>query len=163
MHTWDVVVALDRSATVAPDAVELLIDGLPDLVARVGKPTAEAATLQVSTTDPERTFALVTDGVRLEPWTERAVDRCAGSSAEELLRLAYGRLDAAHAPTAHLERRASPSTTCGRCSRESDPAVGSPRQRPVSVSLAQVTVKTKAWVTACSAFPLPNNASMVRW
>ncbi|HEY7265889.1 MAG TPA: maleylpyruvate isomerase family mycothiol-dependent enzyme, partial [Trebonia sp.] len=29
VHTWDVAVALDPSARVAPDAVELLIDGVP--------------------------------------------------------------------------------------------------------------------------------------
>jgi hypothetical protein len=97
------VVALDASATVAPDAVALLVDGVPDLVARVGKPRAEATTLRVSTTDPERTFALVTDGVRLEPWTERDVDGVLQISAEELLRLAYGRLDAAHTASAHLD------------------------------------------------------------
>ena len=102
VHTWDVIVMLDPSATVAPDAVALLVDGVPDLVARAGKPTAGAATLRVSTTDPDRTFALVTKGVRLEPWTERDVDGVLRISAEELLRLAYGRLDAAHTATARL-------------------------------------------------------------
>ncbi len=72
-------------------------------MARAGKPTEGAATLRVSTTDPDRTFALVTKGVRLEPWTERDVDGVLRISAEELLRLAYGRLDAAHAATARLD------------------------------------------------------------
>jgi len=59
--------------------------------------------VQVSTTDPERRYALVTDGVRLEPWSERDVAGVLQLSAEELVRLVYGRLDAAHAPTARLE------------------------------------------------------------
>ena len=38
IHTWDVAVALDPSATVAPDAVGLLIDTIGPLAARTGKP-----------------------------------------------------------------------------------------------------------------------------
>jgi uncharacterized protein (TIGR03083 family) len=103
VHAWDLEVALDPSATVDPAAVVLLIDGLPAFVARVGKPSAEPATLRVSTTDPERGFALVTDGVRLEPWSERPVDGVLELSAEELLRLAYGRLDPDHSGSARLD------------------------------------------------------------
>jgi uncharacterized protein (TIGR03083 family) len=103
VHGWDLEVALDPSATVDPGAVELLMDGLPAFVARVGKPSAEPATVQVSTTDPARRFALVTDGVRLEPWSERAVDGVLELSAEELLRLAYGRLDPDHSGSARLD------------------------------------------------------------
>ncbi len=103
IHTWDIAVALDPSATVAPVAVELLIDGLGPMVSRVGKPTATPMTLRVTTTDPERSFALVTDGVRLEPWSERAHDGEVSLSAEELLRLVYGRLDSAHAASLRLD------------------------------------------------------------
>jgi uncharacterized protein (TIGR03083 family) len=103
VHCWDITVALDPSATVIPEAVELLVDGLPDLVARVGKPTAASLVIQVSTTDPQRRYALVTDGVQLEPWSERDVAGVLELSAEELLRFVYGRLDAAHAETARLD------------------------------------------------------------
>jgi uncharacterized protein (TIGR03083 family) len=103
VHCWDVVVALDPSATVAPDAVELLLAGLPEMAARVGKPTDGSLAVQVITTEPDRTFALVTDGVGLEPWSEREVAGVLRLSAEELLRLVYGRLDAAHTPTARLD------------------------------------------------------------
>jgi uncharacterized protein (TIGR03083 family) len=106
VHCWDIDVALDDSATVVPEAVELLVDVLPDLVARAGKPTEASFVVQVSTTDPERRYALVTDGVRLEPWSERDVDGVFQLSAEELVRLVYGRLDAAHAATARLESAA---------------------------------------------------------
>jgi uncharacterized protein (TIGR03083 family) len=103
VHAWDLEVALDPSARVDPAAVELLIDGLPDFVARVGKPRTEPATVRVSTKDPERSFVLVTDGVRLEPWSERAVDAELELSAEELLRLTYGRLDPDHSGSARLD------------------------------------------------------------
>jgi len=103
IHTWDVAVVLDPSATVAPDAVELLVDGLLDLVARVGRPRPEPATLRVSTTAPQRSFALVTDGVALEPWSARDAAGSLALSSEELLRLVYGRLDPGHARTVRLE------------------------------------------------------------
>jgi uncharacterized protein (TIGR03083 family) len=103
VHAWDLAVALDPSATIDPVAVELLVDRLPDMAARVGKPTVEPRTLRVSTTDPERGFALVTDGVALEPWSERPADGTLELSAEELIRLVYGRLDPDHAASARLD------------------------------------------------------------
>jgi uncharacterized protein (TIGR03083 family) len=103
IHTWDVAVTLDPSATVASDAVELIVDGLGDMVARVGRPRDEPATLEVSTTAPERSFALVTNGVALEPWSARDVAGSLQLSSEELLRLVYGRLDPGHARTVRLE------------------------------------------------------------
>ena len=104
VHTWDVVVSVDPSATLAPDAVELLVEGLPQLVARVGKPIGSPFTLRVSTTDTEQRFVLVvSDDVRLEPWFERDVDGVLRLSSEELVRLVYGRLDPSHTPSATLE------------------------------------------------------------
>ena len=38
VHTWDIAVALDPKATVAADAVDLLIDTAPAIVARAMKP-----------------------------------------------------------------------------------------------------------------------------
>jgi uncharacterized protein (TIGR03083 family) len=103
LHTWDVMVALDPSATVVPEAVEVLVDGLPDMAARVGKAAERPLVLRVSTTAPDRGFALVTDGVRLEPWSEREVDGVLHLSSEELLRLVYGRLDPAHTRSVELD------------------------------------------------------------
>jgi hypothetical protein len=48
IHTWDIAVALDPAATVAPDAVSLLIDALGQLVARTAKPSGPARRWQVS-------------------------------------------------------------------------------------------------------------------
>ena len=68
IHTWDVVVALDPAATVAPDAVALLIDTLDQLAARSGKPDGKQRKVRVSTTDPERQFILETgEAVTLTP------------------------------------------------------------------------------------------------
>ncbi len=93
VHTWDVAVAFDAGALVAPDAVELLVDGLPEMAARVGKPAPEPAAITVRTSDPDRRFVLQTDGVRLDPDTETGGDASLGLPAEALLRLVYGRLD----------------------------------------------------------------------
>ena len=36
VHSWDAVVALDPAASLAPDAVELMVDSMDPVVARVG-------------------------------------------------------------------------------------------------------------------------------
>jgi uncharacterized protein (TIGR03083 family) len=97
LHTWDIAVELDPKATVAPDAVELMVDRLPALASRFGKPAAEGRTVVIETTDPARTFRLTTG-------PEVAMTVASGPAdlrlpAEALLRLLYGRLDAEHSPT----------------------------------------------------------------
>jgi uncharacterized protein (TIGR03083 family) len=92
LHAWDVAVALDPAARVAPDAVELLIDGLPQMAARIGKQAAHPAVIAITTTGPARRFTLDTGAVSLSPGDGEAP----GSlelTAEALLRLVYGRLD----------------------------------------------------------------------
>ncbi len=56
LDTWDVAVALDPAARVAPDAVGLLVDKLGQLAARSGKPDGRARRLHLSTSSPERHF-----------------------------------------------------------------------------------------------------------
>ncbi len=96
VHSWDVMVALDPGAVVAPDAVDLLIDGVPEMAARVGRPGSIRLTVEVTTTNPARTYDLsVDDVVALEP---HEGERPKGSGpalrlpAEALLRLVDGRL-----------------------------------------------------------------------
>lgn len=97
VHTWDIAVALDPTAEVAPDAVELLIDLLPAVARRAGKPAGPARTLGVHTTAPERTFTLTTGpDVALTVADQAADDLTLPAAA--LLRLVYGRLDPEHAP-----------------------------------------------------------------
>jgi uncharacterized protein (TIGR03083 family) len=93
VHTWDVAVAVDPAARVAPDAVALLIDGLPRMMAWMSKKAADPAVIAVTTTEPSRTFTLDTGGVALTPGAGDG--EAAGSldlTAEALLRLVYGRI-----------------------------------------------------------------------
>ena len=58
VHTWDVAVMRDSKATVAEDAAELILDALPGLAPRLGKPAGEHLQVNVATDDPERRFQL---------------------------------------------------------------------------------------------------------
>lgn len=105
IHTWDVLVALDPAATVAPDAVVLLIDTLDQLVARSAKPDGKQRKVRVTTTNPERTFILETgDAVTLVAADGEAPPELGLSElrlpAEAFVRLLYGRLDPDHTPPA---------------------------------------------------------------
>jgi uncharacterized protein (TIGR03083 family) len=100
VHTWDIAVALDPAATVAPDAVALLVDALPGTAARSGRAVPGAGPVIVATTEPAHTFRIT-----LEPEVSvHAVDGVAAADltmpAEAFLRLVYGRLDPAHTPSA---------------------------------------------------------------
>jgi uncharacterized protein (TIGR03083 family) len=102
VHTWDVAVALDPTATVAPDAAGLLVDTLGPFVARAAKPDGVQRRLRVSTTDPEREFILETkESVTLTPADGEADLPEFRLPAEALIRLVYGRLDPAHTPPVH--------------------------------------------------------------
>ena len=99
IHTWDVAVALDPSATVAPDAVGLLIDTVGQLAARSAAPDGKQRRLRVSTTDPERHFILETgDAVSLteSDGEDGLLELCL--PAEAFVRLVYGRLGPHHTP-----------------------------------------------------------------
>ena len=105
IHAWDVLVALDPSATVSPDAVALLIDTLDQLAARGGKPDGQQRKVRVSTTDPERQFTLETgEAVTLTPSDDGVTPELGLSElrlpAEAFIRLLYGRMDEAHTPPA---------------------------------------------------------------
>jgi uncharacterized protein (TIGR03083 family) len=105
VHAWDVLVALDPSATLAPDATELLIDTVDQVAARSGQPDGRQRTVRVSTTDPERRFILETgDPVTLTPSDDEGPPESGLSElrlpAEAFIRLIYGRMDEAHTPPA---------------------------------------------------------------
>jgi len=103
IHTWDIAVALDPSATVAGDAVALIIDSLPGMAGRAGKGTPEPVSVHVTAADPDREFLLelTTEHARLVPAAGRG-DAAASLRlpAEALIRLIYGRLDPDHTPAA---------------------------------------------------------------
>jgi hypothetical protein len=99
VHTWDIAVALDPAATVSADAVELLIDRLPQTAARSGKALEGIDQLTIETTAPDRTFLLtVNPDVSLEPTDNAAAADALTLPAEAFLRLGYGRLDQDHTP-----------------------------------------------------------------
>lgn len=94
LHTWDVAVALDPAAKVAPDAVDLLVDRLPMLAGFLGKKAPAPVAVAVTTTGPERAFTLDTGGVSVAPaGVGDAPTASLALPAEALLRLVYGRLD----------------------------------------------------------------------
>jgi hypothetical protein len=109
VHTWDVAVALDPTAEVAPDAVELLLGTLPATAARTGKPMSEEGAVTLETVAPRRVFRLTT-GPEIAliplPGGESAAEsgepgdsgESAVIPAEALIRLVFGRLDPEHSP-----------------------------------------------------------------
>jgi uncharacterized protein (TIGR03083 family) len=104
LHTWDVAAQLDPAATVAPDAVELLIDNVPQFLApRLGQAPSEPFAVRIRTTEPDRDYLLATaDTVIMTEWPADGTDvpvNEVSMPAEALLRLAYGRLDPAHTPS----------------------------------------------------------------
>jgi uncharacterized protein (TIGR03083 family) len=99
IHTWDVATALDPSATVAPDAVGLLIDTVGQLAARTARPDEKPRRLRISTSDPERHFVLETgEAVSLTESDGREGLPELRLPAEALVRLVYGRLGPHHTP-----------------------------------------------------------------
>lgn len=104
VHSWDVAVALDPAAQIAPDAVAVIVEQmLGEVAARAGKPEAEPRTLVVETSDPARTFILTTGpAVTLAPAEGSGSDVEADARlrlpAEAFIRLVYGRLDEEHTP-----------------------------------------------------------------
>ena len=93
VHSWDVAVALDPSARVAPDAVELLIDRIALMIGFTSKPATAPAKVAVTTTAPERAFTLDTGGVTLAPGgANDAATASLALPAEAFLRLVYGRI-----------------------------------------------------------------------
>jgi uncharacterized protein (TIGR03083 family) len=100
LHTWDIAVTLDPAATVAADAVELLIDTLPQRAAAAGLPVPGGRPVEVVTSDPLRTFRLTLDPkVTLTPADAVTPDaQVAHLPAEAFLRLVAGRLDPQHTP-----------------------------------------------------------------
>ena len=99
LHTWDVAVALDRSATLPPDATALCVDNLGLIARYTAKPDGTQRTVTVGTTDPVRSFAitLAPDTVSFAPAPESGEPDVV-MPAEAFVRLVYGRLDARHTP-----------------------------------------------------------------
>jgi len=100
LHSWDVAVALDPSATLPAEPTGLLIDTVDQFAGRMGKPAAQPRRVRVTTSGPERAFVLDTgEPVSITDGTGAGAALPAlALPAEALIRLVYGRLDAGHTP-----------------------------------------------------------------
>lgn len=108
LHTWDIDVALDDSATLPAPGAALVIDQLP-LIVRYTAKASIPTQIRITTTEPELTLrlSLAPDGSQLV--RDRA-DMPAGQQGsadhdqtvrlptEAFVRLVYGRLDSDHTP-----------------------------------------------------------------
>lgn len=94
VHSWDVEVAVDPTARVSQDAVELLVGGLSPMMQWMGKKAADPAVIAVTTTSPDGTYTLDTGGVTLTPGAqETPASASLELTSEALLRMVYGRVD----------------------------------------------------------------------
>lgn len=101
VHTWDVRVALEETATLLATAVPSLVDGVGG-AGVVGVPIPDERTVVVHTVDPDRTFRLELgpDAVLVEPDADAGGDLDhLRLGAEAFVRLITGRLDVAHTPS----------------------------------------------------------------
>ena len=98
LHTWDVEVALQGAATLAADAVPLVVDNLGMIARFTARPVGEPRTIAIRTTDPSRdvTVTIGADGVEYAGSGSGEPDLVL--PAEALCRLVYGRLDPDHTP-----------------------------------------------------------------
>jgi uncharacterized protein (TIGR03083 family) len=101
IHTWDVVVSFDPSATIADDATAYVVDNLAMVASWTGQKHDEQASIEVRTRAPERAFHLDLgpSGVSLTPSSDDTAAAAAlALPAEAFVRLVYGRLDPDHTP-----------------------------------------------------------------
>ena len=100
IHTWDVAVMADAAATIAPDAVTLLVDNLSQMAQRTGRGSGRPQRVEMVTTEPARRLLLtVGDSVDLTDVAAADAEAVVHLPAEALVRLVYGRLDPTHTPS----------------------------------------------------------------
>ncbi|HET8929901.1 MAG TPA: maleylpyruvate isomerase family mycothiol-dependent enzyme [Acidimicrobiales bacterium] len=101
LHTWDVRVAFDPTATLLDEVVPEVLDGVAVTAEMSGKPIPAERTVVVHTFDPPRTLRLELgpDAVIIESASrlDRDLDEL-HLPAEAFVRLVYGRMDAEHTP-----------------------------------------------------------------
>ncbi|MGA2836392.1 MAG: maleylpyruvate isomerase family mycothiol-dependent enzyme [Acidimicrobiales bacterium] len=99
LHLWDIEVTFDPAATVAPEAVDCIVDNLQMFARFTGRPLDRARTIMVATTGPERTIAVVLGPDEVALSASESVDAPdLRLPAEAFVRLVYGRLDPGHTP-----------------------------------------------------------------
>jgi len=102
LHSWDIAVALEPSATLPSTATGTVVDNLGLIARFTAKPTGATRTITVHTTEPDRWFVVALDpeSVTFTPSETAPGDGSADVTlpAEAFIRLIYGRLDALHTP-----------------------------------------------------------------
>lgn len=103
MHTWDVVVAVRPGATLAQDAVEIMLPGLGPLIGFAAKPhgfsPARRGRIHVTTVDPSAEYLLALgETSSWSTWDGGPADATLRLPAEAVVRLVYGRMDAGNTP-----------------------------------------------------------------
>ena len=105
VHSWDIAVALDATAVVAPESVRLLIDRLGPIATRTGKPAPQPYTVLVVVSDLGGAYLVSAgDTTSFEPAAAGSpADGAVTLPAEAVLRLVYGRLDPEHTPASVVQ------------------------------------------------------------
>ena len=107
LHTWDIVVSFDPTATVAEEASAYVVENLALIAGWTGQKHDEQVSVEVRTTNPELAFHLDLGpaGVGLAPSSDDTDARAELTlPTESFVRLVYGRLDPDHTP-ASVEAR----------------------------------------------------------
>ncbi|HEY5302867.1 MAG TPA: maleylpyruvate isomerase family mycothiol-dependent enzyme [Acidimicrobiales bacterium] len=100
LHTWDVEVAIDTTATLSSDVAGAILDGLGRIVSSAGKANGQTKEVRVRTTDPSRDLTLEFTGESVSLVDEsHDGDVDLELPADAFVRLVYGRLDAENSPT----------------------------------------------------------------
>lgn len=100
LHLWDIEVALDPEATVAPDTVARVVDNLQMFAGFTGRPTDGPRVVTVGTTGPSRAVRITLGPDRVAVAAGDPADATdLVLPAEALVRLVYGRLDPDHSHT----------------------------------------------------------------
>ena len=100
LHTWDIEVVLDPSATLPSDTGDVVIDNLGMIIGWAGKSDGNERDIAFNTTAPARSLVLKVGAERmsLEPAADATAAGAIEMPSEALVRLVYGRLDPDHTP-----------------------------------------------------------------
>ena len=101
VHTWDIVVSFDPTATLSEDASAYVVDNLAPVAGWVGRTHDEQVSVEVRTTAPELAFHLDLgpEGVAITASSDDTEARAVLTlPTEAFVRLVYGRLDPDHTP-----------------------------------------------------------------
>jgi uncharacterized protein (TIGR03083 family) len=99
LHTWDVEVAVDPSATIPEDLAAVVVDNLGLIAQYTGKYDGEPITVAIRTTRPETAHTLrLGDQVTLAMGATGDSDVDLTLPGDALIRVVYGRLDPEHTP-----------------------------------------------------------------